>query len=159
MKLKTCLILHVLLMLFFMLFSCNQPKGQSGQIGDWVKLKALSVKVNTNSLLEVQNDSDKDASIAPLKIVGWYTKSGKGELMLDEKQLNPNTLPPHMKFFLTINDMLMVSTDDSQFKTQASLLDIELERVNISIGNELFYITFRHISFAELGQQAVLRFS
>jgi len=104
MKLKKYLIFNVLLILSLMLFSCSQPKSQSGKIGDWVKGKALSVKVNSNSVLEIQNDSDEDVPIAPIKIVGWYTNSGKGELELDEKQVTPNTLPPHMKFFLIINN-------------------------------------------------------
>lgn len=65
--------------------SCGAPQGATGVTGEWVKGKALTVRVNIISQqadqpsLDLRNDTGKDLSILPLRVIAWYEKSGKQE--------------------------------------------------------------------------------
>ena len=56
--------------------------------------------------MELQNDSEELALIAPMKIIGWYTKGGEKVFEIDEKNLSPQDLPPKMKIFLNLDERL-----------------------------------------------------
>lgn len=51
---------------------CAGDEGATGSGGDWIEGRALTVRVTSTDMggtMEVRNDSDGDASFAPLKIV------------------------------------------------------------------------------------------
>ena len=121
MKLSKNFYLVIGICLFSLTISCSKPHVTNGQMGEWVKGKALSLKVNDNSILDLQNDSEKGAPIAPLKIVGWYKNAGKKVFEIDKKRLSPPVLPAKKKIFLNINKLLGVSADDTIEKIQIFL--------------------------------------
>lgn len=65
------------------LMSCSSNPGITGKTGQWIKGKAISLKAtltNIGVMCELRNDSDKEVSIDPIKLVFWSKSKGKQEL-------------------------------------------------------------------------------
>lgn len=75
----------LLIGLLLSLLACSEESGATGAAGEWIKGKSLSVNVGMIGSMErtpfvsLRNDSDREVSITPMKIVAWYSKAGKKE--------------------------------------------------------------------------------
>lgn len=84
MKTRTIIML-VLIGLLFCLPACSEESGATGAAGEWIKGKTLSVNVGMVGSMErtpfmsLRNDSDREVSITPMRMVVWYRKAGKKE--------------------------------------------------------------------------------
>ncbi len=103
-------ILSCILILFILLIltGCKVQEGTTGYIGEWLRGKALSVKVDIlsnqmNKLVypTIRNESETEVSISPINLVVWFSHSGKLKREITLKNQNTGkstTIHPKKEF-------------------------------------------------------------
>lgn len=73
------------IVLSLQMVACSEESGATGAAGEWIKGRALSVKVGVvgstqrTPYVTLRNDSDNEVSITPIKVVASYSQAGQKE--------------------------------------------------------------------------------